>query len=131
MRHRNPRQVFPINTCKRHKTSNNGQPLGINTSSFLLPPLLRRQCYFIPFVDVHGDQESRSPKSSSVILHKERANKFLGHVLRDCSIASPFSSSRLIYLFIDDAWRLVASTVNSVSLRTILRNLLLSRKTHT
>jgi hypothetical protein len=53
MRRCNPRQVFPINTCDRHKTSNNEQTQVINTSRFLPPPLLRHQVYFIPIAGVH------------------------------------------------------------------------------
>jgi hypothetical protein len=76
------------------------------------------------------DRESMSLElSSSAILHQERVNKVFGSVLRDCSIASPSLSSRLIYLFVNLVRSIITSTVNSVSLRTIFRNLLLSRKT--
>jgi hypothetical protein len=59
----NPRQIFPINTCDRHKMSNYEQPRGTFASSFSLPPLLRHQGYFISFIDMHsqlGEQVSRT-----------------------------------------------------------------------
>jgi hypothetical protein len=36
-----------------HQTSNNEQPRDTNASRFSPPPLLRHQCYFISFIDVH------------------------------------------------------------------------------
>jgi hypothetical protein len=53
MRRCNPRQVFPINTCDYHETSNNEQPRVTNASSLSPPPLLHCQGYFIPFIDMH------------------------------------------------------------------------------
>jgi hypothetical protein len=59
----NPRQVFFIKTCSRHGTSNNEQTQVTNASSVSPPPLLRRQGYFVPLIDVHlrsGEQVSRT-----------------------------------------------------------------------
>jgi hypothetical protein len=61
------------------------------------------------------DLESGSPEpSSSAILQRERANKFLGSDLYDCSLASSSSSSQLIYPFVRCMSRVVAFNANSV-----------------
>jgi hypothetical protein len=49
----NTSQVFPINTCGCHRTNNNEQPRATYESRFSPPLLLRRQGYFIQFIDVH------------------------------------------------------------------------------
>jgi hypothetical protein len=65
------------------------------------------------------DRESRSPEpSSSVILHQERAIRFLRSDLRDCSLASSSSPSRPIYLFVGRAPWVV--TFNTYSVRSIV-----------
>jgi hypothetical protein len=49
--------------CGRYETSNNEQPRATNASSLSPPLLLRRQGYFIPFIDVHlrsGEQVSET-----------------------------------------------------------------------
>jgi hypothetical protein len=49
--------------CVCHGTSNHEQPHVTNASSFLSPPLLRRQGYFITFDDVYlqlGEQVSKT-----------------------------------------------------------------------
>jgi hypothetical protein len=66
MRRYNPRQVFPINTCSRHGTSNDEQPQASNASKFLRPSLLHHYGYFTPFVDVH--MRLRDPIYGTVIL---------------------------------------------------------------
>jgi hypothetical protein len=61
------------------------------------------------------NQESRSSESSfSAILHRERVNKFLENDLCDCSLASSSSSSRLTYLFVGRAPRVITFNANSV-----------------
>jgi hypothetical protein len=57
MGHKNPSQVLPIYTCGRHENSN------IENTKVSPLLLLRRQGYFILFVDVHlqsGEQVSRT-----------------------------------------------------------------------
>jgi hypothetical protein len=77
MGHCNPRQIFPINTCDRHGTSNNEQPWVTNASSFFC--LLC--CCGVKATSSRSstcicDRESRSLESlTSVILHWKRANK--------------------------------------------------------
>jgi hypothetical protein len=47
--------------CGRHGTRNNEQPRATDAYSLSAPPLLRRQGYFILFIDVHlrlGEQVS-------------------------------------------------------------------------
>jgi hypothetical protein len=103
--------------CGRHETSKNEQPRATNSSMFSPPLLLRRQGYFITFVDEHLRlRELVFEMSSSAILHWKRVNKVFGKSLYDCSITSPSSSSQLVYLFIDRARSLVASTVNFIIL---------------
>jgi hypothetical protein len=46
--------------------SNNEQPQVTNASSFLSPPLLRRQGYFIPFIDMH--RRSKEQVSGIIVL---------------------------------------------------------------
>jgi hypothetical protein len=105
----NPRWVFSINMCGCHKTRNNEQSWATNASSLLSPPLLRHQGYFIPFIDVHlwfctGRGQIR----------------FLGSDLCDCSLASSNYSSRLVYLFVGHAPKVIAFNANSVRLIIIV-----------
>jgi hypothetical protein len=61
MGHYNPRRVSSINMFGHHETYNHELPQATNASRFLPPPLLRRQGYFILFIDVHlqpGEQVS-------------------------------------------------------------------------
>jgi hypothetical protein len=48
--------------CDCHRNSNNQQPRATNASRFSPPPLLRRQSYFIMFINMHvrlGEQVSK------------------------------------------------------------------------
>jgi hypothetical protein len=66
--------------CGCHEPTNNKQPQATNASSLSSPQLLRHQDYFIPYVWLPCDRESRSPKLSSLaILHQERVNKVFGN----------------------------------------------------
>jgi hypothetical protein len=119
----NPRQVFPINTCSRHGTSNNEEPRATKASILSPPPLLRRQGYFIPFVDVHlrlGEQVSRTVVLSNPTPGRGRI-RFLRSELHGCSLASSSSSSRLIYLFVGRAPRVASFNANSVKLIVIIK----------
>jgi hypothetical protein len=71
MRRCNPSRIFTINTYGRHGTSNNEQPQVTNAYSFLPPPPLLCQVYFILFIDVHlrqGEQISETVFLSNPIM---------------------------------------------------------------
>jgi hypothetical protein len=47
-------------------------------------------------------------------MHRESTNKIFVNGLHDCSLTSSSSSSRLIYLFVERAPRIIAFNTNSV-----------------
>jgi hypothetical protein len=75
----NPKRVFPINTCSRHRSSNTNSHKNTNATRF--------RCFYCCITEATSsrsstcicDRESKSPEpSSSAIMHRERANKVFG-----------------------------------------------------
>jgi hypothetical protein len=100
--------------------SNNEEPQATNASSLSASPLLRRQGYFILFIDVH--MRSGEHVSKTVALSNLASGEgFLGSNLRDYSFASSSSSSRLVYLFVGRTPRVVAFNVNFVRLIIVVK----------
>jgi hypothetical protein len=97
----NPSWVSPISTCGCHRTCNIKLPRATNASRFSPPLLLRHQDYFILFIDVHLRLRATNLRKRRTQCSCTRRGRIrlLGSVLRDCSIASPSSSSRFIYHF--------------------------------
>jgi hypothetical protein len=112
----------PINTCGHHKTCNHEL-----ITQFHEPHLGFRllRCCAVKATLSHlltyiYDRESRSPEpSSSTIIHCERTNKVFGNVLCDCSIASPNSSLRLVYLFVGRASTVIVYNASSSTLSSV------------
>jgi hypothetical protein len=112
----NPRQVFPIYTCSRHKNSNKPTTtktpthLGFTASAAASPS---------PLYPVHqrasaigrAGLQNRRPQQSYTGTGQIR---FLESDLRDCSLASSSSSPRLIYLFVGLARRVIAFNANFI-----------------
>jgi hypothetical protein len=112
----NPRQVFPINMCGRHRSSNTRTDTKTPTHlCFTASPtaLLRllhpvhRRTSLIGRAALQNHRPQRSCTRRGRI-------RFLGSDLCDCLLASSSSSSRLIYLFIGRVPRVVAFNANFV-----------------
>jgi hypothetical protein len=112
----NPRWVFPIYMCGRHKNSN--IPTATKTTTHLgfaasaaassrLIHLVHRRASTIG----RAGLQNRCPQRSCTRRGRIR---FLESDIRDCSLASSSSSPRLVYLFVGLAQRVVAFNVNFV-----------------
>jgi hypothetical protein len=112
----NPRQVFPIYMCCRHRNSN--KPTATKTpthqgftASAAAPPRLlhpvRRRASAIGREGLQNRRPQRSCTGRGRI-------RFLGSDLHDCSLASSNSSLRLVYLFVGLTQRVVTFNMNIV-----------------
>jgi hypothetical protein len=112
----NPRRVFPIYTCGRHRNSNISTTtktpthLGFAASAAaplrLLHPVRRR-------VSAIGRAGLRNRHPQRSCIERGRI-RFLGSDLHDCSVASSSSSQRLVYLFVGLVQRIVTFNVNFI-----------------
>jgi hypothetical protein len=98
----NPRHVFPVYTCGRHRNSNIPTAMKIPThlgftATAAAPLRLLHPVHRCASAIGRGGLQNRRPQQSCIGRGRIR---FLGSNLRDCSLASSSSSPRLVYLFV-------------------------------